>query len=203
VCGDWETASLSDLRLFRKAIKEDWSVPPERREPLLAAALSPLSNNDKPPRQAIALVWLMLTVEKHNQKLDWAELKAAQRKVTVEECFALAADGWESMPPSGIWRWPDRDGAVEYAFDSTRLVLGLHYSVANPSRQEPESVALSVQLRTHRTRFGGSRWWFICPLIRYGIACNRRVGNLYLPPNRRYFGCRHCHGLTYRSCQQS
>jgi hypothetical protein len=27
------------------------------------------------------------------------------------------------------------------------------------------------------------------------------VAKLYLP--RRYFGCRHCHGLTYTSCQES
>jgi hypothetical protein len=28
------------------------------------------------------------------------------------------------------------------------------------------------------------------------------VGKLYLPPHCRYFGCRHCHDLTYTSCQQ-
>jgi hypothetical protein len=26
---------------------------------------------------------------------------------------------------------------------------------------------------------------------------------LYLPPRARYFGCRHCHDLTYTSCQES
>jgi hypothetical protein len=28
------------------------------------------------------------------------------------------------------------------------------------------------------------------------------VGKLYLPPPARYFGCRHCHDLTYTSCQE-
>jgi hypothetical protein len=28
------------------------------------------------------------------------------------------------------------------------------------------------------------------------------MGKLYLPPGGRYFGCRHCYGLTYRSCQE-
>jgi hypothetical protein len=28
------------------------------------------------------------------------------------------------------------------------------------------------------------------------------VGKLYLPPGARYFGCRRCHELTYRSCQE-
>jgi hypothetical protein len=30
-----------------------------------------------------------------------------------------------------------------------------------------------------------------------------RVGKLYLPLGSRYFGCRHCHELTYASCQES
>jgi hypothetical protein len=29
------------------------------------------------------------------------------------------------------------------------------------------------------------------------------VGELHLPPHGRYFGCRHCHDLTYTSCQES
>jgi hypothetical protein len=45
------------------------------------------------------------------------------------------------------------------------------------------------------------RWWFVCPLSRNGIACHRRVRKLYL--SGRYFGCRHCHRLTYRSSQES
>ena len=28
------------------------------------------------------------------------------------------------------------------------------------------------------------------------------MGKLYLPPGARYFGCRRCHELTYRSCQE-
>ena len=55
---------------------------------------------------------------------------------------------------------------------------------------------------TTRPRFGGLRWWFVCPLLVDGVACRRRVGKLYLPPRARYLGCRHCHQLTYRSCQE-
>jgi len=29
------------------------------------------------------------------------------------------------------------------------------------------------------------------------------VGKLHLPGRARYFGCRHCHDLTYTSCQES
>ena len=44
-------------------------------------------------------------------------------------------------------------------------------------------------------------WWFICPLIKDGIACNRRVLKLYIGGGK-YFGCRHCYELTYQSCQK-
>ena len=62
---------------------------------------------------------------------------------------------------------------------------------------------LPVSLTRTYPHFGGVRWWFTCPLIRDGMACNRRVAKLYLPSGTEYFGCRHCHSLTYTSCQDS
>jgi hypothetical protein len=50
--------------------------------------------------------------------------------------------------------------------------------------------------------FGGRRWWFVCPLVVNGRACNRRVGVLYLGGGK-YFGCRPCHDLTYESSRES
>ena len=60
-----------------------------------------------------------------------------------------------------------------------------------------------MRLQTTPAQFGGQRWWFTCPLIVDGMACNRRAGKLFLPPGAKYFGCRTCHGLTYRSCQEA
>jgi len=60
-----------------------------------------------------------------------------------------------------------------------------------------------ISVTTTRLPWGGVRWWFICPMNWGGRACLRRVGKLYLPPGLRYFGCRHCFELTYRSCQES
>ena len=68
---------------------------------------------------------------------------------------------------------------------------------------EPQSEDYPVGLTATRPRFGGLRWWFLCPLAPRGSPCGRRVGKLYLPPRGRYFGCRRCHGLTYTSCQES
>jgi hypothetical protein len=66
-----------------------------------------------------------------------------------------------------------------------------------------EAIDYRIGLVTTRPRFGGLRWWFICPLVVNGRSCGRRVVKLYLPPGRRYFGCRHCYDLTYTSCQES
>lgn len=62
---------------------------------------------------------------------------------------------------------------------------------------------IPVRLQATPTHFGGERWWFTCLLIVNGVACDGRAGKLYLPPGAKYFGCRKCHGLTYRSCQEA
>jgi hypothetical protein len=69
--------------------------------------------------------------------------------------------------------------------------------------RDTEDVRILICLDTTPTQFGGKRWWFTCPLISRGVACYRRVGKLYLPPGAKYFGCRKCHDLTYRSCQEA
>ena len=76
--------------------------------------------------------------------------------------------------------------------------VNLHYRW-----RDKEDVTIPVRLEATPTQFGGRRWWFICPLIVRGIACNQRAGKLYLPPRAMYFGCRKCHDLTYRSCQKA
>jgi hypothetical protein len=76
------------------------------------------------------------------------------------------------------------------------LLLTLNY---RSSREKP--VELPIVLIPTYPHLGGKRWWFICPLILNGVECNPRVRKLYL--RGRYFGCRHCHNLTYRSCQEA
>jgi hypothetical protein len=63
-------------------------------------------------------------------------------------------------------------------------------------------VNYTIALVARPCRFGGLQRWFLCPIIRDGIACQRRVKALFLPPRSRYFGCRACHDLTYRSAQE-
>jgi hypothetical protein len=75
--------------------------------------------------------------------------------------------------------------------------LRLMYS----TKSENTSLDYTIPLVTTPCHMGGVRWWFICPLSRNGSACARRVRKLYL--SGRYFGCRRCHNLTYRSNQES
>jgi LSD1 subclass zinc finger protein len=80
-------------------------------------------------------------------------------------------------------------------WDAAVPIVTLDYSYND------EEVCIRVRLESTPTNFYGERWWFTCPLIVDGVTCERRVGKLYLPPGARYFRCRVCHDLTYRSCQ--
>jgi hypothetical protein len=131
------------------------------------------------------------------------------RKTTVEECLALNVGQGDVLPPGGVllgstgsvsWDHPDtgqQRASVWYrltpVLEKATLRMDLGYSVGG------EKVTLPIWLATTPVYFGGSRWWWLCPLS----GCGRRVGRLYLPPRRRFFGCRHCHDLTYRSSQQA
>ncbi|HXG68722.1 MAG TPA: hypothetical protein VNO70_26735 [Blastocatellia bacterium] len=129
-------------------------------------------------------------------------------KTAVEECYALDINHWmrEGLLQAGGykqggWQWQNAVTGKQLA------AIGYAVSTVNPSRAwarliytfiaTGERFDYKVALTTTRPHFGGRRWWFVCPL------CARRVGKLYLPPGGRYFGCRHCHDLTYRSCLES
>lgn len=84
-----------------------------------------------------------------------------------------------------------------------RRLLQLNYTTTNTYTKESTPYDYTVEVQPAPANFGGVRWYFICPLVVNGRPCRRRVACLYLPPNGRYFGCRHCHDLTYRSCRES
>lgn len=127
------------------------------------------------------------------------------KKATVEESLVLAMRdfGGRIHPHSlGTFTWTragKNESSVGYfvKWRDTPTVT-LHYRWRNS-----EDVRIPIRLQTTPTQFGGERWWFTCPLIVNGVACNRRAGKLYLPPGAKYFGCRKCHGLTYRSSQEA
>jgi hypothetical protein len=134
------------------------------------------------------------------------------KRRTVESCTAIdTADlkrlnmlspGVTDRPGSLEWR--RRGGEKPSASVGYTLTVGersgtfrLQYRTGQP----PESLDYPVRLVTTPCHLGGVRWWFVCPLVVNGRACNRRVRKLYLCC--RYFGCRRCHGLAYTSSQES
>ena len=135
------------------------------------------------------------------------------KKVTVEACRVLDIHQWTrtrlvqaNLRHAGAWTWADASNipiaALGYVVDTTDMAaptLTLSYTVL-PSRTH---VLYAIPLATTSVHRGGTRWWLCCPLVGNGEVCHRRVEKLYLPPNGRYFGCRQCYNLTYRSCQES
>ncbi len=71
----------------------------------------------------------------------------------------------------------------------------------NPNSPQEEKIHYMIHLESTPCFYGGKRWWFLCPVIKDGKPCRRRVAHLY--SNGKYFVCRHCFNLTYRTCQES
>ncbi len=59
------------------------------------------------------------------------------------------------------------------------------------------TVRNKVSLATSLCYYGGTRLWFLCPHLKDGMPCARRIGVLY--KIGEHFACRHCFHLTYRS----
>ena len=136
-------------------------------------------------------------------------------KRTVEECLLLdvnklARGGMiraTSYVHSLIWtntRTGKQTASVGYTctLSGGEWVFTLIYTTSR-NGGEKQDVRLPIRLQVTRPNYGGERWWFTCPLVVGGRACERRVSKLYLPQGGLYFGCRHCHDLTYTSCQES
>ena len=134
-----------------------------------------------------------------------------KKKTTVEACLCLDANYWmrkgvlrAGLIFSSACRWTDgrtgeEQSAIGYTVDTLDLAsarLQLNYTNGE------ETIHYAIPLQVTYPHFGGLRWWFVCPLERNERLCNQRVGKLYLPPAGRYFGCRHCYELTYRSVQK-
>jgi len=134
------------------------------------------------------------------------------KKNTVEGCKFISTSflkkygyfcGWKT----GGMKWTNGMGEEVSSIGFWVSVEGLsgeihfQYSQMQKNSNEKESLDYPVRLTATTCHFGGKRWWFICPLIKEGIACDRRVLKLYLG-GEKYFGCRHCYDLTYKSVQE-
>ena len=64
-------------------------------------------------------------------------------------------------------------------------------------QSEIEIEDLNVRLSDSSTGFGGTRFWFLCPL------CSKRIEVLYRHPVSQILGCRKCLNLDYRKHRYS
>jgi hypothetical protein len=105
-------------------------------------------------------------------------------------------------PTCGRLTWSAPTGLVwtvgfEVVWENATPAVTLRY------RLRGEEVTQILALSSTLTNFNRRRWWFRCPLVRRGEACFRRIAKLYLPSGTRYWGCRRCHDLVYRSSQEA
>ena len=125
---------------------------------------------------------------------------------TVEECRSIDT-AWlkkygyfDSRKRAGAvtWRIYGTENSIAFVVDTEEKYIEFIYK-QEYSNGEIKSLNYKARLDTTTPQFGGKRYWFICPLR----GCGRKVNALYLSPNASYFGCRHCHRLTYKSCRES
>lgn len=77
--------------------------------------------------------------------------------------------------------------------DGENYYAELDYKTRSRDTDEWRAINYRVALTFTTCRFGGRRWWFICP----NTHCNRRNSILYQSGD--YFICRKCARLTYES----
>ena len=96
------------------------------------------------------------------------------------------------------WRWRGSDGkpngGIRVEIKEGRLLL--IYRIRKRG-EDWEDVRETVHLSRSDCALGGSRPWFICPGVKDGRNCGRRVAILYGVD--KYFLCRHCYGLSNAS----
>ena len=127
-----------------------------------------------------------------------------QPKRLIESCLSLSVADLGILPGVAsspeIIRLEPSGSTIAVTVDAGLAdgAVGLSYA------SDGHPVDYHVDLTTTPMPDGiGCRFWFCCPILIDGQQCGRRVGKLYLPPGAKYFGCRHCHDLTYSSCQLS
>jgi hypothetical protein len=157
-----------------------------------------------------------LTSEREPGRRSGLESRLSTKKTAGGSCLSLGANRWmregilkAGAHRRGCWQWAyhgGRTASISYDADlqnPDHAFVTLEYSKGGGSLDQPQSLRYPIELASTVPRFGGLRWWFVCPLVVRGRPCRRRVGKLYLPGGARYFGCWGCHGLAYTSSQEA
>ena len=127
------------------------------------------------------------------------------RRLTVEESLSLGIRNFRGhifQGSAGTITWT-RAGTVTNSLGFSVTWGNVPILTLRYCWRDEADASVSIPLQTTRPYLGGVRWWFTCPLVIAGVPCKRRIRKLYLPPGAKYFGCRHCYRLTYRSVQEA
>jgi hypothetical protein len=123
------------------------------------------------------------------------------KKTTTDECQSidvryLHRNGLLQPGHSFSLRWSQAGKQIGsiggVAHDDDRVTFFYRHRRGD-SGGDWKDVKETVPLEWTPCNFGGERPWFVCP----EAVCGRRVAVLYGPG--RYFLCRHCYDLSYRS----
>lgn len=106
-------------------------------------------------------------------------------------------DGLISLGQQINWQWLQNGEKVasigaRVEIDQIRLMYSYQRNGG-----DSENLNYPVALQTTACHYGGMRHWFTCP----ATGCGRRVAVLYL--GGKYFACRHCYRLAYRSQRET
>jgi hypothetical protein len=126
-------------------------------------------------------------------------MRNEHKKLVAERCRSLDVSSLKNMgyfeqSRSGDVTWTNAIGTVIASIGLSSSVNQSSFLIFEYTHcKSGESLSYKVELAQTDCNFGGVRHWFICP------NCGRRVGKLYLPPQKEHFRCRHCYNLSYRS----
>lgn len=109
--------------------------------------------------------------------------------------------GWRSgtmsWTNSGLWGENKSSVGVEVSTSDGASHLRITYTQTDRDTEKKKEFDYKIPLTTTACRYGGERYWFICPWYKDGKYCGKRVGTLYKDGD--YFACRHCYELGYSS----
>lgn len=129
---------------------------------------------------------------------DWSD--PSTRKTSVEQCMILSV---RSLRLSGFLA-AGRAGEIKWSNGAGEIIGKASIEMLNRDGELRLKISdYYVDMIRTECNYGGVRSWFLCPVSVDGVYCGNRCSKLYLPPAGKYFGCRHCYDLTYRSCQES
>ena len=132
--------------------------------------------------------------------------RSQRTKTTVEASLPITADAFKEALDHGpgckaVMSWAG--GSVSFLVEDNGGERYLRATYTRGKDEKARAVDYRVQVVKTAPHYGGTRWYFLCPLVVNGRPCLRRGDKLYLPPGGLYFGCRECYGLTYTSVQES